>query len=108
MAGLAVLSPLLPFTLEMAALRRMEMGKFSIVMSLEPAFGALFGFLILQQTLSLWQIGGVLMVMAASAATIMLPVETRPEPQRRMETLAHDFAFPERHHQPVACTLPGE
>lgn len=64
--GLAVLSPLLPFALEMAALRRMDMGVFSIVMSLEPAIGALFGFVVLGQAFGagfvfkpdLWCAGG--------------------------------------------------
>lgn len=83
-AGLAVLSPLLPFALEMAALRRMEMGIFSIVMSLEPAFGALFGFIILGQALSLQQIGGVLTVMAASAAAILLPIMTKPMAEKAL------------------------
>jgi inner membrane transporter RhtA len=90
-AGLAVLSPLLPFALEMAALRRMEMGNFSIVMSLEPAFGALFGFIILGQTLSLSQIGGVLVVMGASAGAVLLPLMTRPGPERRTAAQPHDF-----------------
>lgn len=75
-ASLALLSPLLPFVLEMAALRRMEIGIFSIVMSLEPAFGALFGFLILHQALSIGQIGGMLAVMAASAGAVLFSVRT--------------------------------
>ncbi len=98
-AGLAVLSPLLPFALEMAALRRMEMGIFSIIMSLEPAFGALFGFLILRQALSLTQIAGVLAVMAASAGAVLLSILTRTRPARG-EALVPAF-------QP-ACSLPGE
>ncbi len=105
-AGLAVLSPLLPFALEMAALRRMEMGTFSIVMSLEPAFGAVFGFLILGQALSLSQIGGVLAVMAASAGAVVLPVLTKP--RCRMEALAQDIPSPELVHQPASCNVLGE
>jgi inner membrane transporter RhtA len=105
-AGLAVLSPLLPFALEMAALRRMEMGTFSIVMSLEPAIGALFGFLILGQALSLSQICGVLVVMAASAGAVLLPLLTKP--RCRMEALAQDLPSPEMIHQPVACNVLGE
>jgi len=96
-AGLAMLSPLLPFALEMAALRRMEMGTFSIVMSLEPAFGALFGFIILGQALSLRQIGGVLAVMAASTGAVLLPVMTRPAPRHRLGA-----------PQPTICNIPGE
>ncbi len=98
-AALAVVSPLLPFTLEMAALRRMEMGTFSIVMSLEPAFGALFGFLILGQLLSLWQIGGILVVMVASVMAVLLPHITRPEPIRFTADQPHNFTSSERAHK---------
>ena len=104
-AGLAVLSPLLPFALEMAALRRMEMGAFSIVMSLEPAFGALFGFVILGQALSLRQIGGLLAVMAASSGAVLLPVVTKPRPKGRMEVQTLAFPLPDQTHQPTACKV---
>jgi inner membrane transporter RhtA len=100
-AGLAVLSPLLPFALEMAALRRLEIGRFSIIMSLEPAIGALLGYLILQQALSLRQIAGMLLVITASAAAV-LPAVTKPEPQSRRN------ALPERSSNLSVCTLPGE
>jgi inner membrane transporter RhtA len=71
-AGLAVLSPLLPFTLEMAALRRLPMAAFSIMMSLEPAIGTLLGFLILRQALSVQQSAGILLVITASVAAVVL------------------------------------
>jgi inner membrane transporter RhtA len=71
-AGLALLTPLIPFSLEMMALRRMDIGAFSILMSMEPAIGAIFGFLILHQILSLQQIAGVLAVMIASIGAIYL------------------------------------
>jgi inner membrane transporter RhtA len=83
-AGLALLTPLIPFSLEMMALRRMDIGAFSILMSLEPAIGAIFGFLILHQVLSLQQIVGVLAVMSASVGAVYLTsfkklVGTSPE-----------------------------
>jgi inner membrane transporter RhtA len=71
-AGLAVLSPLLPFTLEMAALRRLPMAAFSIMMSLEPAIGTVLGFLILRQALSVQQSAGILLVITASVAAVVL------------------------------------
>jgi inner membrane transporter RhtA len=71
-AGLAVLTPLIPFTLEMMAMRRMDIGAFSILMSLEPALGGIFGFLILGQILSGQQVIGILAVMAASVAAVYL------------------------------------
>lgn len=105
-AGLAILSPLLPFALEMAALRRMELGTFSIIMSLEPAFGAIFGFLILGQALSLTQIGGVILVMAASAGAVLLPIMASSG--RRAEALAHDVPSADLVHQSAACNILGE
>jgi inner membrane transporter RhtA len=67
MAGLAILVPLLPYALEMVALRRMPASSFGILMSLEPAIGAVAGFLILAQPMTLLQMLGTAFVVAASA-----------------------------------------
>jgi inner membrane transporter RhtA len=64
--GLALLSPLLPYVLEMAALRRMSTRTFGIFMSMEPAISAILGYLILSQQLSWRQILGVGCVVTAS------------------------------------------
>jgi inner membrane transporter RhtA len=69
-AGLAVLVPLIPFSLEMMALRRMDLGAFSILMSLEPALGAIFGYLILHQILSAQQMIGIFAVIIASIGAV--------------------------------------
>ncbi|MCW2849368.1 MAG: putative permease, superfamily [Marmoricola sp.] len=47
--GLAVLLPIVPFTLELLALRRLNTAAFGTLMSLEPAFALLVGLLILGQ-----------------------------------------------------------
>ncbi|OJF95032.1 EamA family transporter [Pararhizobium antarcticum] len=65
--GLAILVPLLPYALEMIALRRMTLSAFGILMSLEPAIGALAGFLVLSQPMTMAQIAGTVLVVAASA-----------------------------------------
>jgi inner membrane transporter RhtA len=65
--GLAILVPLLPYALEMVALRRMPAASFGILMSLEPAIGAFAGFLILAQPMTLLQMLGTALVVAASA-----------------------------------------
>jgi len=65
--GLAILVPLLPYALEMVALRRMTTSAFGILMSLEPAIGALAGFLVLSQPMTILQVFGTLLVVAASA-----------------------------------------
>lgn len=77
-AGLAVLTPLIAFSLEMMALRRMDMGAFSILMSLEPALGAIFGYLILGQILSAAQMTGIFAVMTASIGAVYLTSAGKP------------------------------
>lgn len=67
MLGLALLVPLIPYTLEMIALRRMPVAAFGILMSLEPALGALAGFLVLSQPMTPLQMLGTGLVVAASA-----------------------------------------
>jgi inner membrane transporter RhtA len=47
--GLAILLPVVPFTLELLALRRLTTGAFGTLMALEPAFALMIGFLALHQ-----------------------------------------------------------
>ncbi|MGH3448470.1 MAG: EamA family transporter [Nocardioidaceae bacterium] len=63
--GLAVLLPVVPFSLEMLALRRLTAMAFGTLMSLEPAIAALAGFVILHQTPALWSVAGIGFVVAA-------------------------------------------
>ncbi|HEX8767984.1 MAG TPA: EamA family transporter, partial [Jatrophihabitans sp.] len=51
--GVAVLSSLIPYLLELISLRRLSASAFGLLMSLEPAFGALAGVLVLGQRLHL-------------------------------------------------------
>jgi inner membrane transporter RhtA len=66
-AGLAVLLPVLPFALEMTALRHMTPNAFGTLMALEPAIGVTLGLLVLHQQPSPSQIVGILLVVAAGA-----------------------------------------
>jgi inner membrane transporter RhtA len=77
-AGVALLSSVLPYSLELAALRRIPASAFSILMSLEPAVAALAGFLVLHQSLAPAQAVAILLVVAAS----MGAVRTRAKPVR--------------------------
>lgn len=85
-AGLALLLPVLPFALEMLALRRMTPTAFGTLMALEPAVGVLLGLLILHQQPSAVQIVGILLVVLAGAAAQRggrrrpTPPEQRPSP----------------------------
>jgi len=66
--GLALLLPVLPFALEMLALRRMTPTAFGTLMALEPAIGVCLGLLLLQQTPAPVQVVGILLVVVAGAA----------------------------------------
>ncbi|WP_293311735.1 EamA family transporter [Mycolicibacterium sp.] len=67
-AGLAILLPVLPFALEMAALRQMTPTAFGTLMALEPGIGEALGLIVLRQTPSALQIVGILLVVVAGAA----------------------------------------
>ena len=67
--AVAIVSGSLPYVLEMAALERLPTRVFGILMSLEPAFGVLFGYLLLGQHLTGWQGAAIAAIMAASAGT---------------------------------------
>ncbi|POH71837.1 EamA family transporter [Arthrobacter glacialis] len=66
--GLALLAPVLPFGLEMQALRRMTHTAFGTLMALEPAIGVLLGLLVLHQVPSAIQGVGIVLVVLAGAA----------------------------------------
>ena len=65
--GLALLLPVLPFALEMLALRRMTHTAFGTLMALEPAFGLLLGLVVLRQVPSWLQVLGIILVVSAGA-----------------------------------------
>ncbi|WP_224760488.1 DMT family transporter [Salinibacterium sp. ZJ450] len=67
-AGLALLLPVLPFALEMLALRRMTATAFGTLMAVEPALGLLLGLLVLGQLPTIVQVIGILLVVLAGAA----------------------------------------
>lgn len=69
--GVAVLSMALPYTLEMMALTRLPVRTFGMLMSLEPAVGALCGFVFLHEHLSVLQWLAIAAVIVASAGATM-------------------------------------
>ena len=64
--GLAILLPVIPFSLELLALRRLTSGAFGTLMSLEPALAVLVGLVVLQQVPGAAPIVGIAFVIAAS------------------------------------------
>ncbi|WP_405992624.1 EamA family transporter [Streptomyces sp. NBC_00986] len=73
-SAVAVLSSVLPYTLELLALRRLPSSTFAILMSLEPAVAATAGFLILHQALSVPEAMAIALVIAASMGAVRTQV----------------------------------
>jgi inner membrane transporter RhtA len=65
-AGLALLLPVLPYALELVALRRLESAAFGTLMSVEPAVALVVGIVVLGQAPQPVQALGVLFVTAAA------------------------------------------
>jgi inner membrane transporter RhtA len=76
--GLAILLPVIPFALEMLALRRLTTTAFGTLMSLEPALALLIGLLVLGQAPGLLPIAGIAFVVAAGIGAERTGARPRP------------------------------
>lgn len=69
MLAVALMSSVVPYSLELQALRVLPARVFGVLLSLEPVIACIFGWLLLHQGLSPLQITAMLAVLAASVAT---------------------------------------
>lgn len=78
--GLAVglFSSVIPYSLELEALRRLPNAVFGVMMSLEPAVAALVGFFALSQGLGATEVVAIALVVAASAGALRSGGEPPP------------------------------
>lgn len=76
-AAIGLLSSVIPYWLELEALRRVSAPLFGVWMSLQPAVAALIGLTMLSQRLSLGQWSGICCVVAASAAASVTSMRGR-------------------------------
>ncbi|MGH3689872.1 MAG: EamA family transporter [Microbacterium sp.] len=67
----AVLSSVIPYSFELAALRRLPQRVFGVLLSLEPAFATLAGWLILGQDATPLRLLAIALVIAASVGTTL-------------------------------------
>ncbi|WP_407700726.1 EamA family transporter [Streptomyces endophyticus] len=79
-AAVAVMSSVLPYTLELVALRRLPASTFAVMMSLEPAVAALSGFLVLSQDLAWAEVLAITLVIAASMGAVRTQVGRKKDP----------------------------
>jgi inner membrane transporter RhtA len=84
--AVALLSSAIPYSLEIAALRRLRASVFGVLMSMEPAFAALSGLVFLSQHLRDREWAALACVMAASVGATRgsrrdeLPIEPGATP----------------------------
>jgi inner membrane transporter RhtA len=70
--GVAVLSTVIPFALELEALRRISARAFGVLMSLEPAVSALIGFVVLGETIGVRGLLAMAFIVAASCGVSLV------------------------------------
>lgn len=66
--GAALLLPLIPWTFELYALRRLSKAAFGTLMALEPAIALVIGAVVLHQVPAAWQLVGIACVVVAGVA----------------------------------------
>jgi inner membrane transporter RhtA len=100
--GLAMLLPVVPFSLEMYALRRLTTSAFGTLMCLEPAFALVAGFALLGQVPRAWSLAGVALVIAAGLGAERHGARTVPAPAAAAATPATPATEPDDDRAPDA------
>jgi inner membrane transporter RhtA len=80
--GLALVLPVVPFALELLALRRLTAAAFGTLMSLEPAFAVVIGLVLLGQVPGWAPLAGIAFVVAAGIGAERTGARASEEPQR--------------------------
>jgi inner membrane transporter RhtA len=78
--GLAILLPVVPFALELLALRRLTAAAFGTLMSMEPAFAMVVGLLMLHQVPGVAGVVGICFVVAAGIGAARSGARSAPIP----------------------------
>jgi inner membrane transporter RhtA len=78
--GLAILLPVVPFALELLALRRLTTAAFGTLMALEPAFAMLVGLIVLDQVPGPEGVVGLCFVVAAGIGAARTGARSSPVP----------------------------
>lgn len=78
-AAVALASSVIPYSLDLEALRRLPANVFGVLMSLEPAVAALAGLVVLGQDLALREWAAIALVVVASAGATAVPARARAD-----------------------------
>ncbi len=76
--AVAILSSAIPYTLEMAALRHIPKRTFGVMLSLDPAIGALSGLILLHEQLTIQQWLAIACIIGASAGAVLTSGDRGP------------------------------
>lgn len=78
--AIAMLSSAIAYGLELLALRRVPTRVFGILMAMEPAAAAIFGFLVVAEVLSVWDLLALALVIVASVGVAVTAARARRPP----------------------------
>lgn len=104
-AGTALLASVLPYTLELTALRRLPRHVFGIMLSLEPVVALLAGVLLIGQDATPLRITAAVLVVAASAG-VTLTARSTPADQPQPADEAPGWDLPTPTHATVTGEMP--
>jgi inner membrane transporter RhtA len=76
--GVAILSGAFPYSLEMFGMKRLPAHTFGVLMSVEPALGAVMGRILLHEKLASLQIVAIACVIAASVGSTLSSRRSAP------------------------------
>lgn len=102
----ALLASVIPYTLELSALRRLPAPVFSILLSLEPAFAALFGWILLDQESGVLRNLAIALVILASVG-VTLTSPRRRAPENPADARRHTGHHPAEAPEPVEAVPAG-
>ena len=106
--GLAILLPVVPFILELFALRRLTTAAFGTLMSLEPAFAMILGLIVLAQVPGPLAILGIALVGVAGGGAARETTASEPRGiSIHAATLSTSATVPPAAHRYPACEPRG-
>lgn len=103
--GTAVLASVLPYSLELAALRRLPRHVFGIMLSLEPVVALLAGMVLLSQGVTPLRLAAALLVVLASAGVTLTARSAPPEEPQPIDEPA-GWELPTPTHATVTGEMP--
>lgn len=104
--GTALLASVLPYSLELSALRRLPRHVFGILLSLEPVIALLAGVLLLSQGITVLKVLAAVLVVTASAGVTLTARGAAEDPSPTPADAINDGEIPVATHHTVTGEMP--